>query len=277
MTTAQERKWLTADQAVALAGLAGVSLLAWAWLFRDAARMASMESMGDSTEMGGGAGAMAGMSGMAMPVPFDPVSLGLTFMMWAIMMVAMMLPSASPAILLYGALARKRREQGSAVAPAWIFTSGYIAVWTAFSALAAILQAGLQEAALLTPMLVSQSRWLSGALLVVAGVYQWLPYKDVCLQKCRAPLQFFMFSWRAGHAGAFRMGMEHGAFCLGCCWALMLLLFVAGVMNLVWVALIAAFVLVEKLAPGGGLGGRIDRPVMLAGGQALATGLVAGL
>jgi predicted metal-binding membrane protein len=275
MTAVPERKWLTADQAIALAGLAGVTLLAWAWLFRDAARMESMESMGGSMKMDAAAG---GMSGMAMADPFDPVALGLTFMMWAIMMVAMMLPSASPAILLYGALARKRRDEGaSAVAPAWLFAAGYLAVWTAFSLAAALLQAGLQEAALLSQMLVSQSRWLSGVLLVVAGVYQWLPYKDVCLHKCRSPLQFFMFNWRPGHAGALRMGVEHGAFCLGCCWALMMLLFVAGVMNLVWVALIAVFVLIEKLAPGGPLAGRISGLVMIAAGIALATGMVAGL
>jgi len=275
MPAIPERKWFTANQAVALAGLAGITVLAWAWLFRDAARM---ESIGAMDAADGAAGGMAGMAGMAMANPFNPVSLGLTFMMWGIMMVAMMLPSAAPAIMLYAALARRWREQGSsAVAPAWIFSAGYLAVWTAFSLAAALLEAGLQEAALLSPMLVSQSRWLSGALLVVAGVYQWLPYKDVCLHKCRAPLQFFMFNWQSGLAGAFRMGVEHGAFCLGCCWALMLLLFVAGVMNLVWVALIAAFVLIEKLAPGGALAGRISGLVMIAAGLALASGLLAGL
>jgi len=148
-----------------------------------------------------------------------------------------------------------------------VFTAGYLAMWTAFSLAATLLQAGLEAAALVTPMMVSDSRWLSGGLLVVAGIYQWLPVKEACLEKCRAPLQFFLFRWRPGAVGAFRMGAEHGAYCTGCCWALMLLLFTAGVMNLIWVALIAAFVFVEKLLPPGRLIGRLaGLGLVLAGG-----------
>jgi predicted metal-binding membrane protein len=252
------------EQVITLAGLAGVTVLAWLYLFYDASRMASMPM--DAS----------GMAGMNIPPRgklLDPVSIGLTFVMWSIMMVAMMLPSASPAILMYSTLARKRKEAGTAIAPAWQFTLGYLAVWAAYSAVATVLQLGLQEAALLTEMMVSKSAWLSGFLFVIAGIYQWLPIKDACLQKCRAPLQFFMFHWRPGKAGAFWMGTIHGAFCLGCCWALMLLLFVAGVMNLVWVALLAVFVLIEKLAPNGAVAGRLSGLAMIALGGGLLSGI----
>lgn len=257
------KSMLNRDQAITLAGLAGVAGLAWLYLLHDASRMASMSMV---------ANGMGDMNARMHGASIDPLSLALLFVMWSVMMVAMMLPSASPAILMYSTLSRKRKETGAAIAPAWLFTLGYLAVWTAFSALATGLQFGLQEAALLSEMMVSKSGWLSGSLLVAAGIYQWLPIKDACLQKCRAPLQFFMFNWRPGNAGAFLMGAEHGGFCLGCCWALMLLLFVAGVMNLFWVALIAAFVLIEKLAPKGALVGRLCGLAMIVLGGSLLFG-----
>jgi predicted metal-binding membrane protein len=228
-----------------LAGLLGVAALAWLYLWYDAARMAAMDTMPGSGSMGMGMGmSTTGPAAVWRPLPFL-----LTFLMWAVMMVGMMLPSAAPAVLHYGALVRGNRERGRAMPSAWLFTAGYLAVWTVFSLAATVLQSALQAAAMVTPMMVSASVWLSGGLLVAAGIYQWLPLKDACLRTCRAPLQFFLFHWRPGARGAVRMGMEHGAICVGCCWALMLLLFVAGVMNLLWVALIAAFVLAEKLAP----------------------------
>lgn len=241
------------DRAATWIGLLAVAGLAWAYLWVDAARMAGMDMAGmDGMNMGQGMGQGMSMGpGMAMtspsPSPWRPEALAATFVMWAIMMVGMMLPSALPAISLYGTMVRKHRERGSALPSVWLFAAGYLAVWTGFSLLAALLQAGLEQAMLLSPMMVSTSPWLSGGLLVLAGVYQWLPVKEACLAKCRAPLQFFLTRWRAGPAGAVRMGAEHGAFCVGCCWALMLLLFTAGVMNLLWVAVIAGFVLVEKV------------------------------
>lgn len=254
---------LNRDQAITLAGLVGVAGLAWLYLFYDASRMASMSM---------DAGGMGDMNARSHGARFDPLSLALMFLMWSVMMVAMMLPSASPAILMYSTLIRKRKETDSAIAPAWLFTLGYLAVWTAFSALATGLQFGLREAALLTEIMVSRSGWLSGLLLITAGIYQWLPIKDACLQKCRAPLQFFMFNWRSGNAGAFLMGAQHGGFCLGCCWALMLLLFVAGVMNLIWVAVIAAFVQIEKLAPNGAFVGRFSGLAMIVIGGSFLFG-----
>ena len=262
------------ERVIALGGLLGVAGLAWLYLWWDAARMDAMP-MPAGGGMGDMAGGMAGnMADSAMPAmaaasPWAAETLFLCFAMWAIMMVGMMLPSAAPAILMYGSMVRKNRERGTALPALWVFAAGYLAVWTAFSALAALLQAWLETIALVTPMMVSASAWLSGGLLVAAGIYQWLPVKQACLEKCRAPLQFFMFRWRAGTSGAFRMGAEHGAFCLGCCWALMLLLFVAGVMNLLWVALIAAYVFVEKLLPAGPLVGRLAGGGMVAAGIAI--------
>jgi predicted metal-binding membrane protein len=136
------------------------------------------------------------------------------------------------------------------------FTAGYLLAWTAFSAVAAATQLLLHQAAMLSPDMSSNSTLLGGAMLIGAGVYQWLPLKTACLTHCRSPLAFLTHEWREGTAGALIMGFRHGVFCVGCCWALMALLFVAGVMNLIWVAAIAVFVLVEKLAP---LGGRFGQ------------------
>jgi predicted metal-binding membrane protein len=230
---------LRRDRRVVAVSLALVIALAWLYLWRDVAGMSHMS--------------MTDMPMANMPHAFGAGTFALTFVMWAVMMVGMMLPSTAPTILLYGALVRKNGERGTVLPAVWIFTSGYLAVWMGFSLVATLLQVALERAALLTPMMVSASKGLSAAILIAAGIYQWLPVKKACLSKCRNPLEFFVTRWRAGAGGAFRMGAEHGLFCVGCCWMLMLLLFVAGVMNLVWVALIAAFVFVEKLLPAGKL------------------------
>lgn len=196
---------------------------------------------------------MAAMPGMDMlhagvhASPWSLQSLLPTFLMWLIMMTGMMLPSATPAILLYAALAAKRGTTAASIPATWVFASGYLFVWIGYSLAATLLQAALLEGRLLSHTLSSSSGWLTGLLLITAGTYQWLPIKHACLDKCRSPLHVFMFHWRNGILGAFRMGASHGWYCVGCCWALMLLLFAAGVMNLVWVAALAAFVLVEKL------------------------------
>jgi predicted metal-binding membrane protein len=229
---------LRRDRRLVLAGLAGLTALAWLYLVWDAAGMAAMAPAGHG------------------PLPALGHA-GLTFLMWAVMMVGMMAPGAAPAVLLYASLARRTRERGGPFPGVWVFALGYLAAWTGFGALATGLQLALERAALLSPMAVAESRPLAGLLLVCAGVWQWLPVKSACLRRCRAPLQFFLTRWRVGARGAFAMGVEHGLFCLGCCWTLMLLLFVGGVMDLVWVALIAGFVLVEKLAPFGPVTGRI--------------------
>jgi predicted metal-binding membrane protein len=220
------------DRRLAIGGLAAVLALAWFYLWRSAAGMDHASMAMDS-----------------MPRYTDATALGSTFLMWTVMMAGMMLPSAAPTILLYGALVRKNGARGMLLPGVWIFAGGYLLVWTGFSVAATLLQVWLEHASLLTPAMASTGSGLSALVLIAAGVYQLTPLKRICLSKCRNPVDFFLTRWRAGAGGAFRMGLEHGAYCVGCCWALMLLLFVVGVMNLVWVALIAAFVFVEKLLP----------------------------
>ena len=190
------------------------------------------------------------------------------FLMWSIMMVGMMLPSVTPTVLIYAAVARKAEKQSTPVAPTAVFVTGYFVIWTIFSLLATVAQWGLDRAALLSPMMVSSSVWLGALLLILAGVYQLLPIKDRCLSQCRSPFEFISKGWQKGFFGAFRMGIAHGLFCLGCCWVLMLLLFVGGVMNLLWIAIITVFVLLEKVLPMGDYGGRIMGVIMIAVGIA---------
>jgi predicted metal-binding membrane protein len=189
--------------------------------------------------------------------------------MWIIMMVAMMIPSAAPTILLFASVARRRRERGVSTASAAVFTVGYLLVWALYASLAAVAQWQLHRMALLSSSMAASSPLLAGALLIVAGVYQWLPFKGACLSHCHSPLGFFSDHWREGNGGALIMGMEHGTYCVGCCWALMTLLFVVGVMNLVWVVALAGFVLVERLVVNGRLLGRVGGVVLVLAGLCL--------
>lgn len=236
------------ERGVTAVALAALAALAWASLVRMRADMAA-------------AGAMPGMAmpGMAMPgaSAWSALDAAMLFVMWTVMMTAMMLPSAAPMILLVASVNRRRRERASPAAPTAAFVAGYLVVWTGFSAAAALAQWLLHQRALLTPAMASRSPVVGGALLLVAGIYQWLPLKTACLHHCRSPLRFLGAEWREGAAGSLVMGIRHGAFCLGCCWALMALLFVAGVMNLAWVAAIAALVLLEKVARAGPWIGRL--------------------
>jgi predicted metal-binding membrane protein len=245
---------LRRDRLVVALSLGGVVVLAWLYLWRQAAAMHA------------GNGGTLAMSMPAMPA-MDPAALALTFVMWVVMMAGMMLPSAAPTVLLYGAMVRKHAERGTVLPAVWVFVSGYLLVWTGFSLAAVLLQIALEHAALLTPRMASGSNLLNGVLLVGAGVYQLTPLKDLCLSNCRNPVQFFMTHWRPGTAGALRMGISQGAYCVGCCWMLMLLLFAVGAMNLAWVALNVAFVFLEKLLPAGRLTSR------LAGAALIVVGL----
>ena len=247
---------LRRDRRVALGGLAAVVLLAWFYLWRSAAGM-------DHASMG-----MA-----AMPRAADAGTLALTFVMWAVMMAGMMLPSAAPTLLLYGTLVRKNGARGTVLPGVWIFAGAYLLVWAGFSVAATLLQAWLEHASLLSPAMTAASAELGALALIAAGVYQLTPLKQTCLSKCRNPLEFFVTRWRAGPGGAFTMGLEHGAYCVGCCWALMLLLFVAGVMNLAWVALLAAFIFAEKLLPGGRVLTRAASLVLILFGLFLLAGI----
>ena len=177
------------------------------------------------------------------------------FLMWLIMMAAMMLPSAAPAILLVAALTQQRGERG-AVRSSGQFALGYVAVWGAFSLAATGLQWSLDRAGLLSETMASRSVALIAALLIAGGVYQWTPWKHACLRHCRSPLEFLTRYWRHGPLRPLRAGAWHRAFCLGCCWMLMGLLFVGGLMNMLWIAGLALLVLIEKLFP---LGPRVSQ------------------
>lgn len=200
------------------------------------------------------------MAAMA-PPPFAALLL-----MWWVMMVAMMLPSAAPAILLY-ARVRSARGSDTKVAQSWVFVAGYLAAWLIF----AIVAAGAQR--LLTgPSMALDNRWAEAALLIAAGLYQLSPLKSACLGHCRAPAQFISLHWRGGATGAVRLGALHGAYCVGCCWALMVLLFVGGIMNIGWIVVLTLIVATEKLAPGGPWIGRAAGLGLIAWGASLLLG-----
>jgi predicted metal-binding membrane protein len=189
----------------------------------------------------------------------------------------MMLPSAAPMILFFATFVRRSREQGHNVASVGAFVSGYLVVWSAFALLATTLQYGLDRVALLSPYMAVASPVLGGVILIAAGLYQWTPLKEACLGLCRSPVAFIVGHWRAGTGGALRMGVEHGSFCVGCCWALMALLFVGGVMNLLWVAAITLAVLAEKLAPQGRWIAKAFGALLVLGGAAvIAAGMEHG-
>jgi predicted metal-binding membrane protein len=217
-----------------IGGLGAVTALSWLYLVRMNAGMGH-----------------GGMAHMAMPAmaPSLPAQLVAAFIMWSIMMVAMMLPTALPAVAVFGNLARRRALQVGATTPTGLYVVGYVAAWTGYSAVAAVGQVALARAALLTPMLESASVALSAVILLTAGAFQFTALKDACLSKCRTPFAYFLAEWRDGKAGALRLGLKHGSFCVGCCWALMAVMFVVGAMNLAWMAALTLFVLGEKLAP----------------------------
>jgi len=173
----------------------------------------------------------------------------LLFAMWFVMMVAMMVPSAAPTLLAFARIRRTRQERQGPFVPTGVFLGGYLAAWAAFSLAATVAQWGLHTATLVSSAMVLESPLLAGALLVATGAFQWTPFKDACLSRCRSPLGFVLSSWRDGLGGAFRMGLLQGAYCVGCCALLMALLFVNGVMNMWWMLVLTAFVLLEKIAP----------------------------
>jgi predicted metal-binding membrane protein len=222
-------------QAAIVAALIGVAALAWLYLARLARGMDDMPGMAMSATL----------------APWSARDAVLMFAMWWVMMAGMMLPSALPMTLTFATIHRRRREQGALYVPTAIFVAGYLLAWGAFSVAATAAQWGLESAALMTPMGHTTSATLGGLLFVAAGLYQLTPLKHACLRRCRTPLAFVLERWRESTGGALRMGAEHGAFCLGCCALLMALLFVGGVMNLLWAAAIAAFVLLEKALPAG--------------------------
>jgi predicted metal-binding membrane protein len=249
------------DRLAILASLAVLFLLSWLFLLHLAARMDSMEGIAARMMGMPGQDALsvlltAAMSPAAAAVADAAVNFILVALMWLAMMIGMMLPGAAPTILLFSALERKR-SQGPISRRSAAFVAGYFVIWGVFSGAAAALQTLLSHAGLVSMQMAATTALLSGSIFIAAGLYEFTPLKARCLIHCRSPLEWIPRHMRPGLIGAFRMGMEHGAYCVGCCWVLMLLLFAGGVMNLLWVAAIAVVVLAQKLVPGGPLVSRV--------------------
>jgi predicted metal-binding membrane protein len=255
---------LRRERLVVLAALVVLILLAW---------LAVLAGAGTGMDP-------AAMSGWWLPMAlppalswsWTPLHWLIAFCMWAVMMVAMMLPSAAPTVLLYAGAIRRAEARGqtrNASASIAAFLSGYLILWILFSALAVVLQFALEQSEAMSAVMSSRNVPLSGALLIAAGLYQLTPLKSACLSHCRGPAGFIAAHWRPGVRGAWRMGFAHGAYCVGCCAVLMLLLFVGGVMNLVWIAGLTLFVAVEKLAPFGVGAAKAMAVLLLAAGTAL--------
>ena len=244
------------DRTIVLVGLAGIAILSWAYIFRLAQEMTSRNVA----------------AGAALPQmsPWSGLDFTMIFLMWAVMMIAMMVPSAAPMILVFATINRKNRENQRPYTSTGVFLLGYLVIWSGFAVMATLSQWALHTATLLSPMMVGTSPLLGGGLLVAAGTFQWSRAKNVCLTNCRTPLGFLMSEWRDGRRGALVMGLRHGFFCLGCCWMLMALLFVLGVMNILWIAALAGFVLVERIAPAGHLISRIAGLIFVGWGAWIA-------
>ncbi len=223
---------LNRDQAIVAAALAILAGLAWIYTILLSGSLGGFD--------------LHGLMAMPRQGEWTLVDLVLAFLMWAVMMAAMMIPSAMPMILLFAAIERRQRPAG-VFARTTVFVSGYAAVWGGFSLLATLAQWGLHDAAMLGNAMGQLVPWAAAAVLALAGLYQFSPWKQTCLRHCSSPLEFLTAHWRPMGDGALRMGIQHGGYCLGCCWAFMLVLFVVGVMNILWVALIAIAVLLEKL------------------------------
>jgi predicted metal-binding membrane protein len=263
MEAVSPRRGVGRDRWLIVSGLGGIAAAAWLYLALDAGpRPAGMavSSMGDA---------------MLRVQPWTAAELAPHLLMWAAMMVAMMVPTAVPMTLVYAAVARKAARENHPVAPTFVFVAGYITIWILFSATATAAQSGLDQLALLSPAMSSASPLLGGGLLIAAGVYELTPYKHACLAHCRAPAHFISHRWRAGFPGAFRMGLGLGVYCLGCCWILMGLLFVGGLMNLFWVAAIAGFILLEKTLPLAGIFARVAGTAMIVVGLLSVSGVAA--
>lgn len=274
---------LRRDRAVVMAALVVIAVLAWAYVLWLAAGMAmpaspvpagargGMAAMDMSnTDMGGMD--MAGMDMGAAVAPgfraWAPADFVFIFIMWAVMMVGMMTPSVAPMLLLYAGVGRKAHADGRPIASTGWFFTGYLAVWILFSIVATAAQWLLGRLALLDPSMAAGSTVLGGLVLIAAGLYQWTPLKAACLRQCQGPIAFLAShgGFRTAPSGAFRLGVDHGLYCLGCCWALMALLFVGGVMNILWIAGIAILVLLEKTVTSGQWISRISGALMLAAG-----------
>jgi predicted metal-binding membrane protein len=250
MAEASIEKVLRYDRLIVLGAIAVISLLAWLQIVWLAGHMHGTAAGGEMTMPGMDMKGMAMADGMR---PWGAAELAVMFTMWAAMMTGMMLPSAAPMVLIYAGVAQQAADNGKPFAAAGWFAGGYLVAWMIFSLAATAAQWALERALLLTPTLTIAGSALGGAMLVAAGLYQWTPLKERCLSQCHTPLSFIQRhgGFRRDAGGALRLGSRHGLYCIGCCWALMAILFVMGLMNLAWIAALAVFVLLEKILPPG--------------------------
>ncbi len=259
------------ERAIIIAGLIGLVLIAWTYLWHGAGMGMSALDMTTASVFPHLQADPGGSMDPSWPVVVS---------MWWVMMIGMMTPSAAPLVLLYGVVLRRHAAtaaaetvSGTVYLPSLLLLAGYLTVWLAFSFVAAALQQALEPAGLISGMMLwSRSAWLSASVLAAAGIYQLSSLKQACLAQCRAPARFLSEHWRAGPMGSFMLGVRHGAFCVGCCWMLMTLLFVGGVMNLIWIAALTGMVLLEKLLPAGAGIGKLTGCLLIA--WALATLIV---
>ena len=271
---------LRRDRLVVVIALVAVIVLSWVYVLAGAGmgmsafemtRMTQPVGVIDSTQP-----SMQGMSMGGTAVGGTMVTGAWTvgyavviFFMWWVMMFGMMLPSAAPLLLLFARMMRKEKDKGAPYVPTGVFALGYVIMWAAFSAIATGAQWGLEASGLLSGIMVGTSAVLGAGLLIAAGVWQLTPWKNACLRHCRSPIGFLSAHWRPGRTGAFKMGLVHGAFCLGCCWFLMALLFYGGVMNLYWIIGLALYILIEKLLPAGARIGQLTGVILIAWGAML--------
>jgi len=229
------RDILKRDRFIVVSGLSVISILSWLYIIYLYRQMEVMN-----------------MDALFFSMPMTPswtmVDFALLFLMWFVMMIAMMTPAVAPLILIFLMVNRQRKQQSRPYVNTAYLMTGYFLVWAAFSFAATSLQWLLQQISLMNPEMKTTNKILGSVILIAAGIFQFTPLKHTCLQNCRSPFQFVQRHWREGKRGALRMGIQNGIYCLGCCWMLMALLFVAGIMNLMWIALIALFVLVEKIS-----------------------------
>jgi predicted metal-binding membrane protein len=261
---------LTRDRWIVVTALVLAVVLSGSYILSGAGT--GMSALDMSIDTGPAGALIGGMPDMVYAMTWTPSYAITIFLMWLLMMAAMMVPSAAPTILLYGALHRDRGIWGY-----FGFTAGYLLVWAGFSLVATLVQGALAATGLVSAMYMNLAApYLAAAVLLLAGFYQLTPIKAACLNHCRGPVEALVRHRRTGRAASLRMGMIHGSYCVGCCWAIMALLFVGGVMNIWWILGIAVYVALEKLAPGGRMLSRVMSGVLILGGVAVFVRTVSG-
>ena len=270
MAEAALENLLKRDRTVVVAAVLALTALAWAYMLWTAASMSAATSVSSMPGMD--------MPGMNMGPTGSVWSVGgfaFTVAMWVVMMIGMMTPSAAPMILLYARIGRQARADGRLFASTGWFAGGYLLSWSGFAVLASLAQLALVHMTLITPMLAAANNLFAGLMLVAVGIYQWTPAKDSCLSQCQAPLSFLQRhgGFRRDPRGSLQLGLKHGLACIGCCGALMMLLFVGGVMNLLWIAALSVLVLLEKLLPFGRVMPRSMGLVLVAVGAIFIFGM----